>query len=304
MAKKRNPWIDRTQDAAIRSVLGLARTIPYRRRVPLVGWVVSRIVAPLAGWRTRISDNLAMVRPDLSPEEVTRLRRDVPDNLGRSLIEIYSGAEFRSRMAEAKITGPGVAPFEAARRAGRPVILVTGHIGNFDAVRATMFAQGHPLAGLYRPMHNPSFNDHYVRALASIGEPVFPTTRPGILAFVRHLAEGGIVGILVDVYTDKGAPLTFFGKLAPTALSAAEWAVRFDALLVPVYGIRRPDGLGFDVTLDAPVPHGDPRVMTQSLNDGIERQARRHMGQYLWTHQRWKRRFERQFKRAAARMGP
>ena len=83
--------------------LGLA--LPYRVRVPLVGWLVSRLVAPLAGYNRRIRDNLALVRPDLSPEEVRRMERAVTDNAGRTLIEIYSGPEFKARLADAPSTG-------------------------------------------------------------------------------------------------------------------------------------------------------------------------------------------------------
>jgi len=79
---------------AIRALIGAALLVPYRYRVPMAGWVVSRLVAPLAGYSKRVRDNLAHVMPDLPQTEVRRLMRAVPDNAGRTLIEIYSGKDL------------------------------------------------------------------------------------------------------------------------------------------------------------------------------------------------------------------
>ncbi len=288
MRKTDGDWRAFSQNLAIRGILGLALRLPYAQRVRFVGWVVSRVVAPLAGWNRRIALNLDYVVPDLPTKEVARLKRAVTENAGRSLIEIYSGDAFIERVKDAPLTGPGVAPFRAARAAGRPVILVTAHFGNYDAPRAALFAQGHPLAALYRPMRNPRFNDHYVAAISKIGEPVYPADRRGITNLIRHLKDGGIMGILVDVHAVDGAPLTFFGKRANTALSAAEWAIKYDALMVPIYGIRQPDGLSFVVHLDTPIEPGTPEAMTQALNDSLEAQVRDNMDQWFWIHRRWR----------------
>ena len=62
----------RLTDAAFRLLLALARALPYERRVPVAGWVFSRLVAPLVGWRARVRDNLAQVSPDLPKAEYAR----------------------------------------------------------------------------------------------------------------------------------------------------------------------------------------------------------------------------------------
>ncbi|MDE3120851.1 MAG: lauroyl acyltransferase, partial [Paracoccaceae bacterium] len=54
------------------------------------------------------------------------------------------------------------------------------------------------------------------------------------------------------------------------------------------YGIRRPDGLSFDIVIEAPIPHGTPQEMTQALNDSLEALVRRHPEQWFWIHRRWK----------------
>lgn len=272
----------------IRGLLGAAMLLPYRWRVPLFGALVSKVLAPIVGWRARVRKNLVHVLPELPDSEVNRLSRCVPDNAGRTLIEIYSGEAFKSRAVNSPISGPGLEALEAARKTGRPVILVTGHMGNYDVVRAALIARGHNMGALYRRMRNPYFNRHYVRAISTIGEPMFEQGRTGMMQLVKHIRAGGIVGILTDLYHGPGQELMFFGKPAFTSLITAELALKYNAELVPVYAIRKQNGLDFEITVQAPIPHSDPETMTQAVNDGLESLVRAHPEQWFWIHRRWK----------------
>ncbi|MCX7286644.1 MAG: lysophospholipid acyltransferase family protein [Rhodobacterales bacterium] len=276
------------QNRFLRGLIRLLLWLPYRWRVPLCGWVMSRVIAPIAGYRRRVRENLALVLPDLAPEEVERIVRAVPDNVGRTVIEIYSGPEFIAKAAAQPLTGDGVAALEDAHATGRPVILVTGHFGNYDASRAALIARGYRVGALYMPMANRYFNEHYVRAISGIGTPLFPRGRAGLADMVRHLRSGGMLGMLVDQYMRHGEELTFFGRPALTALSAADLALKYDALLVPTYAVRRKDGLSFEIIVEPPIPHGSPEAMTQGLNDSLEALVRKHVEQWFWIHRRWK----------------
>ncbi|PZX57312.1 KDO2-lipid IV(A) lauroyltransferase [Cereibacter changlensis] len=278
-------WIE---DRALRLLIGGLLALPYGWRVPLCGWVMSRVIAPLAGYDRRVRDNLARILPDLPEAEVRRLMRKVPDNVGRTVIEIYSGQEFVARTASNPLHGAGVEPLAEAHVQGRPVVLVTGHFGNYDASRAALIARGYPVGALYRPMNNAYFNEHYVRAMESIGKPLFPRGKRGLAAMLRHLRKGGMVGMLIDLHMRDGEPLQFFGHEAMTALSAADLALKYDALVIPIYAIRAANGLDFEIRVDAPIPHGTPEAMTQALNDSLEAVVREHLDQWFWIHRRWR----------------
>jgi Kdo2-lipid IVA lauroyltransferase/acyltransferase len=276
------------QDRVIRALIWLLLRLPYATRVRLCGWVMAQVIAPVAGYRARVRENLALVLPDMPKAEVERLARAVPNNVGRTIIEIYSGAAFTARAAATPPEGAGLAALEAAHAAGRPVILVTGHFGNYDASRAALLARGFRVGALYRNMKNTYFNAHYVAAISRIGTPLFPRGRAGLTDMVRHLKSGGMLGLLIDQHMGHGADLTFFGVAAQTALSAAELALKYDALLVPTYAVRLPDGLNFRIIVEAPIAHGTPEAMTQTLNDSLEMLVRAHPDQWFWIHRRWK----------------
>lgn len=302
MAEKGKSWGDYFIDLLIRALFTLLLALPYKWRVPLMGWIMARGVAPLAGFTKRIRDNLAYTCPDMPASEVKSLCYQVPNNAGRSLIEIYSGDEFMSRVKETAVDGPGAAALENAHRDGRPVVLVTGHFGNYDVVRSALIAKGYQVGAIYMPMTNLFYNRHYEAAISHIGTPLFSRSRKGLANMVKYLRSGGMTFFGVDQYMSHGEDLLFFGKSAPTALSAAKMAVKMDALLVPIYGIRADNGMDFTIQADAPIPHTDAITMTQAINDSLEHVVRQHMGQWLWIHRRWKP--ERQRPRAAVKTDP
>ena len=279
---------DFAANAVVRLLIWLALALPYAWRVPFVGWVTNRLIAPLAGYKARARANLAMILPDLSRSERRRIADQTCDNAGRTLIENYSTAAFMARMARIPITGPGFAALEAARRTGRPAILVSGHFGYYEAARAALVARGYQIGGLYRPMRNSFFNEHYVRTMQAFGGPVFAQGARGTAGFVRHLKAGGQLVLLFDQNVVYGQVLDFLGHPAATATSAAELALRYDALLIPFYATRQSDGLSFLIELEAPVDPGDPVAMTQALNDSLAARVRANPSQWFWIHRRWK----------------
>jgi len=271
----------------MRGVIGLITLIPYRWRVPTMGALVSA-VAPLVGFEKRIRANLKLALPDLPEAEVKRLCRAVPNNVGRTLIESYSGRPFLDHAYAAPINGPGLKALEQAKAANRPVIFMAGHFGNYDAARANLIKRGFGMGGLYRRMANPYFNEHYVRQMASIGTPLFEQGRLGMAQMVRYLRKGGNIAIVGDMHVHGGKELMFFGQPAVTSTVPAELALRYNAEIIPVYAIRQPNGLDFEIVMLDPIAHSDPLTMTQDINDGLEALIRAHTDQWFWIHRRWK----------------
>ncbi len=280
--------LDYLANIVLRGVIGLALALPYSLRIPFVGWLTRALIAPLAGYRRRARNNLAMIMPDLPEADRNRIADEACDNAGRTLIENYSSRQLMARMAGKPIVGDGLAVLEAARAAGRPAILVSGHFGNYEAARAALVARGYKIGGLYRPMANAFFNEHYVKTMEAFGGPVFPQGPRGTAGFVRHLKAGGQLVLLFDQFVIEAAPMDFMGKPAHTATSAAELSLRYKADLIPFYATRDPKGLDFAIELEAPIPPSDPVTMTMALNRSLEARIRAHPGQWFWIHRRWK----------------
>lgn len=287
MPTGRIAWLDWTVDRTVRALLWIAMRLPYAQRVRMMGGVM-RAVGAVNGYRTRAEENLALIFPDMPAPRRREIARAVLDNFGRCAIENYSPADQLAHAASWQPHGPGFAACEEARTAQRPILFVSGHFGNYQAVRAALNLRGYAVGGLWRPFNNPYSNDHYVSSIEGVGGTAFARDRRGLAAFVRHLRDGGQGALLIDQHFHNGTPLDFLGQPARTALSAAELALKYDALLVPVYAERLENGLDFDVYLEAPLPHTDPVTMMQALNDSLAARVRAHPEQWLWVHRRWK----------------
>ena len=72
---------------------------------------------------------------------------------------------------------------------------------------------------------------------------MLPRDRPGMRELVRHLRGGGLMAILLDQFVRGGEPIDFLGHPAPTGLTIAELALKYDLPMIPAYGTRQPDGV-------------------------------------------------------------
>ena len=253
--KKRSSFLDLSIYIFVRYLLGILSILPYRTKISLGGLIYQKIISPLSGNRKRIIDNLKLIFPDLE---------------------------------KSKVSGPGFKILKDAQEQKKPVILVSGHFGNYDVVRVVLNTNQISVGALYKPMSNPYFNTFYERCIKQIAEPLFPRGRAGMGNMMRYLEDGNVVALLIDQYMSHGEPLKFLGHTAYTATSAAKLALKHDALLITFYVVRNDDGINFDLVFESPVKPSTPNEMTQVLNDRLEKQIRKNMGQWLWTHKRWK----------------
>lgn len=287
-APETGSFADKATDRVLRTMIGAVLRLPYDKRVPLMGWLVRRVIGPLAGYRKRAVEMLTLIYPDMPQAEVAATANRVLDNAGRTIIENYSGADFSARIQRATIHGDGLPALEAAVKAGQPVIFITGHYGNHEAPRQWLTAQGYDIGGLYRPMKNPYFNDHYARTMTELSGPVFPQGRRGTAGFARHLKNGGLGTLLFDVHVGNAPLIPFMGQPAFTATSAAELAQKFGAVMIPYFGRRQANGLDFDIFIEPPIAPADPVAMMTEATRRLEHHVSATPDQWFWVHRRWK----------------
>jgi len=271
----------------IRGITASLSLLPYPQRIAMMGRLV-RFLGPVVGYHKRIRTNLTLIQPELSEQEVKNLCRKVCDNVGRSFGEFFAGQPFWDRAKQAKITGPGFEPFKKAHAEGRPIMIVTAHFGNYDAARSKLIQEGYNLGPLYRRMANPYFNADYVKSLNATGTPTFEQGKKGMVEMVRYLKKGGTIAIVTDLHAIGGTYIDFMGHPASTSLVPAELALKYNALMVPIYAVRQDNGLDFEIVMKEPVPHSDALEMTTHLCRDLEQKIQTHKDQWFWIHRRWK----------------
>ena len=252
--------------------------------------VFTYIFSPLMRWPKRIKQNLNFARPDIMAAQRRQIARNTSKNLALTLFEIFR-PEFTEKLAmTAELTGPGAEFLNMSISKQYPVILVSGHFGNYDIIRSNLIKRGMRLGALYRPLNNFWLNKTYVEAIKQTGEPLFPRTKLGFKQMLIHIRNGGSLALLIDQHMDDGIRTTFFGKQAFTSDAAAKLALKHNIPMLPIYAIRLSNNKQFMIWADNPITSTNAAEMTQAFNDNLEQVIRNHMEQWSWPHRRWKER--------------
>ncbi|MCG6902814.1 MAG: lysophospholipid acyltransferase family protein [Rhodobacter sp.] len=286
--------------ASLKSTWHHVRYIPLWSAMTMSRWRKfdkrSRALGNAVGWamrwfppaRRRFEQEVLRVYPDMPREARLRLCRDMGRNMGRTLFEIYHSTEFQTRQDRFDVSGPGLAALERAQAAGKGAIIVSGHFGQWDAVRAVLKSRGMETGAVYRPQKNRHYQRRLLAGIEAAGLPILATGAVGTKGLVRHLRKGGIVAILLDEKYAEGARLPFLGHDAMTSLSAAQLALRYDIPMVPAYGTRTGDGSRFAVSFEEAIPHTDSLTMTGAFNDSLSSRILADPDQWYWMLRRWK----------------
>lgn len=231
-----------------------------------------------------------------STGEIRRIARDSFRHIATCAVElmhlprVLASGEFREAVDVA-----GTEHVRAAIAAGRGVIMVTGHFGNWEVLGAQFRDFGVPFATVYRPLDNPLL-DRWIRSTrADAGQSMVP--KEGALRpLLKALRGGGMVVLLVDQDPrSHGVFAPFFGTPASTIPTPAELALRTGAVILTGTSVRVGPGFRYDAWFDPPVEvkdtgdHAADLVrITSDINARIEAAVRRAPEQWLWSHRRWK----------------
>ncbi|PWJ16138.1 lysophospholipid acyltransferase family protein [Jannaschia seohaensis] len=276
----------RIQAWALRGLLAAVAWLPLARRRAIVGCVTEALVraSPL---RRRAERNLGLVWPDMAPAVRARLVARVGRNAGRTLTGIWFNGDLAREAEGLAAEGPGLSALRAAKSEGRGALIVSGHFGEWEAIRHVLRREGMETGALYRPNNNPYYEPIFRAGIELGGQPIVPKGPGGMRVMLKHLRGGGFMAILADQHIRDGAVLGFLGHPATTTLSPAELALRYGVPLVPAFapwedGRRR-------IVIEAPIPEGTPEEMMAAFNARLGAWVERHPSQWHWLHDRWKR---------------
>lgn len=277
---------DRAEMAGAQALLFATRGMGVERLSGLLGRLGGWALPRTPGLRARVARNLEAVRPGAGEAEARRLCAEVGENFSRLVAEYLRLDEIAAQPERLEIEGAEAA--RAALEAGRGVVIVTAHFGNWEAIRlALRQAAGRDCALIYRAFNNPRFDPMAQRIAAQAGAPVLHKGREGTRALLRHVGRGGAAMVLID-QRQTGAPLLpFLGREAETATAAAELARRFGAALIPARARRLP-GTRFEVRFEPEIPPGTAEEMTAAANARLSAWIEADPGQWFWLHRRWR----------------
>jgi KDO2-lipid IV(A) lauroyltransferase len=270
--------------------LAICRLLPVDWASAVGGWI-GRTVGPRMGQNRKAARNLERAFPGNSTDENRRIIRAMWDNLGRVIAEYPHLPRICARLEGGRCEVVGVEHFHAMAADGKPGVLFSAHLANWEVAPYLARHADLPLPLVYRAPNNP-WIDALLKRMRDA--PLFiPKGADGARELLRLIRQGGHAGMLVDQKMNDGIPIPFFGRDAMTASAIAQFALRFDCVLVPTH-TERLAGARFRITVHAPLEMkstgdrtADEREIMTRINAMIEDWVRARPEQWLWLHRRW-----------------
>jgi KDO2-lipid IV(A) lauroyltransferase len=290
---------------AFRSIVCLANTLPTRASVQVtrfLAFVVHRLL-PRKLTRYQVArDNIRHAFGDrYGDDEIDRLIYEMWVHLFRLLVDAMQMPrklrryncldQVRFRRLDAGIR---------VMSTGRPVMVISGHFGNWELATYIFGLFGFPIGVVARDLDNPYMNRWYEQFRQRVRH-IHISKNGGGADMVSILEQGGYLALLADQDAGRrGLFVNFFGRSASTFKSIALLALQHRALICVGYAYRlkddfiNQDGVRYEMGCEEIIDPLDydgvdaiPAI-TQRYTAALERVVRRAPEQYFWVHRRWK----------------
>ena len=218
-------------------------------------------------------------------------------HMAQNMVEFARMADMTPRKIMERVQLVGIQHLDEPLSRGKGVLLLTAHLGNWEFVGAIYVARLGPLAVVARSLKNPLVDDLINRLRASSGMKVIPH-RNSSRAIIKALGKGETVAVLLDHSSlrREAVFVDFFGRPAATNYGLALLARKTGVPVVPAYSVRITPRLHRAYVMpEIPVnpsneEAADIEEITGRFNAAIEEMVAAHPEQWLWVHDRWKRR--------------
>lgn len=283
----------------------MARLLGITARV--LGWLPLRLIHALAvplagllGWlpwgkHAVVRRNLATCFPEYSVTERRKLERQQRVELLRLAGELGALAHWKPARLDRHIEiQHGWQDVEQAIAAGRGVLLVSGHLGNWEILNLEL-SRRLAMVTLYLAPENPAIDRFITRVRSRFGGRMVPSGSASMRELLRQLRRGGAVGIAADIQPKRGEGVfvPFFGTPALTMTLVNRLARKTGCAVIFCDAGRKPNGLGWTLSFtpaSADIAGEDPAVALAEMNQWLAERIQRQPAQYLWIYKRFSRR--------------
>lgn len=269
------------------------------RLLPRAWWYrAADLMLPLVllGWRGHVGRAAGNMRRVLGPgvpeREVRRRVRQVFRNYARYLIDLLWLSDSTREARERTVTVHGWDHIPSALAQGRGMLLVTGHLGNWDLPAAVLAGRGYPTNVVVETLHPPAWNARVQQIRERIGMRAIPM-ETGVRELYAALRRNEVVALVFDRPLSSGGVLVrFFGAETRVPEGVARLALRTGAPVIGAVGIRR--GTRIIAEVSPPLtfePTGerdrDVQALTQAIVDWFEGWVRQYPSQWFMFRSFW-----------------
>ncbi|GIW79568.1 MAG: lipid A biosynthesis lauroyl acyltransferase [Gemmatales bacterium] len=176
----------------------------------------------------------------------------------------------------------------------RPLLMVTGHFGNWELAGYALGMFGFRTYAVARTLDNPYLDRFLRRFREGTGQQILDKNRD-YERMLDIMSSGGKIATLADQSAgQRGLFVDFFGRPASTHKAIALLSLQFQCPLM-VIGVRKTTRERYRLIVADIIDPADydgnrnaVRDITQRFTTALERMVRSAPEQYFWLHNRWK----------------
>jgi KDO2-lipid IV(A) lauroyltransferase len=296
MAKPRSHVVDYCVYLLIQAFVCLCQALP-----PSLAWGLGRLIGRVTHridrrHRQTADENLRHSLPHLSEKERAAVVVKMFEHFGQMIAEIV----LMPRLLHVcnwrqTIDFTNVECTVGALLSGRPLLIVTGHFGNWELAGFALNLLGFRTHAIARTLDNP-YVDRLLRKYREKSGQRLLAKKGDFDQMQEVLDVGGVMATLADQDAgSRGVFVDFFGRPASTHKAIALMAIHHRVPILVAGAARIEDGFKYRVIAEELIlPEefdGRPdavKALTQRYTSALERLIRRYPEQYFWLHRRWK----------------
>ncbi|MBA2883047.1 KDO2-lipid IV(A) lauroyltransferase [Desulfosalsimonas propionicica] len=230
----------------------------------------------------------------MTPQQIRAMARSVFCSLVRIVFEIGWSLRLNHTDIRKHFRFSGMHHLQAALGEKKGVLVLTGHIGNWELLPLAMGQVGLPVSAMYRPLEFEPLDRFFISQRSRYGARLLAKRR-AMRGMLSALHNNELIGMLLDqnARVKDGVFVDFFGSPACTGKGMALLARRTGAPVVPVFLVREKGY--YRVECHPALPKIETRDKTKDIeaatalyNKVIEDMIRRYPQQWFWVHHRWK----------------
>ncbi|MFY9398337.1 MAG: lysophospholipid acyltransferase family protein [Desulfomonilia bacterium] len=278
----------------IRGGIALIRALPYPlalvlgRFFGLLGWLVDP-------FHRRVAQ--IQMRHCLGDAYHPSLVRRVFMNHGDILVDTIKYAYMDDSAIRERIAIEGREHLDDALARGKGLMLITGHIGNWEILAHLPRLLGIRFCVMADVRNDPGIEAVVDGIRSRSGATILPPKGKALM-LIRELKKGNIIGMVMDQRGKRSDGLfcELFGLPAPTNPAPAFIALKGDTVILPVTAIKERGRyrIRFYPPREASSFGGREAMapLSRFMQSWVESVVREHPVQWFWLHCRWTRRSE------------
>ena len=261
-----------------------------------LGEIIGKYFGPLFRKRTIAKKNILIAFPNFNEKSINEMIDRMWKNIGRIFGEYIHINKFSIiDNSKKKIVFTNRNDVEILKKNNKPIVFFSGHFANFELMAKCLQELGFNIGAIYRPLNNIFLNPimEFIRKKYICPIQIEKGSN-GTKKLIKHISNNNPLALMVDQRLSSSIRVPFFDQPATTTITPAQLAIKYDALLVPVF-LKRLEKTNFEFFIEEPLITNqtndydkDIFNITQIMNIKIEEFIKRDPAHWLWSHDRWK----------------